>query len=156
VVDVIPRHEEPGYVLLSWRNVLINRWTGPITLEALAAGRRVGDALEQEFGPSIGAMTIVASSVPSPPDTVRRQAADDMKRASHRMKVAATVIEGAGFRASAMRSAYATLNLFARTNHPTKVTGSLEVAAEFVGAGLGHSAAEIRALLDAASSIASR
>jgi hypothetical protein len=125
-------HVERGYICATWRNVIVNQWVGEITHAALSAGRDAGAKLEAEYGPSIGALTIIELSMPSPSDAVRKEAANDLKLAAHRMAASATVITGSGFRASAFRSAYATLNLFARSKHPTTVASTVEQGASFI------------------------
>jgi hypothetical protein len=42
------------------------------------------------------------------------------------------VITGTGFRASAFRTAYATLTLFSRSAAPTKVAGTIDEGAKFL------------------------
>ena len=131
-------HVERGYICATWRNVIINHWVDEITHAALSAGRDAGIKLEAEYGPKIAALTIIRPDMPSPSDSVRKEAAEDLKLAAHRIVAAATVIQGSGFRASAFRSAYATLNLFSRTKHPSKVVSEVPQGAAFVVQELGY------------------
>ena len=63
-------HLEYGYICATWRNVIISNWVGEITHESLGAGRDAGERLEAEYGPNIGALTIVSVRMPSPSDSV--------------------------------------------------------------------------------------
>lgn len=139
----------PGYVCATWRNVIINMCGDALTMEALAAGREAGAALEREFGPKIGVITIISSNMKMPSDEVRAQAAADMEASSHRLKANATVIMGSGFRASAFRTAYATLILFSKSAVPSKVASTVEEGAAFILDALGVEAESAAALVEA-------
>ena len=49
---------DSGYLCATWRNVIINLCRDELTMETLAAGRRAGYLLEEEFGPNLGVMGI--------------------------------------------------------------------------------------------------
>jgi hypothetical protein len=142
-------HVERGYICATWRNVIINQWVDEITHASLSAGRDAGAKLEAEYGPKIAALTLISPGMPSPSDSVRKEAAEDLKRAAHRIVAAATVIPGTGFRASAFRSAYATLNLFSRTKHPSKVASDVPQAASFIVEELGYPESDAPELVEA-------
>ena len=139
----------PGYICATWRNVIINMCGDALTMDALAAGREAGAALEREFGPQIGVLTIISSEMRMPTDEVRAQAAADMEASRHRLEANATVVEGKGFRASAFRTAYATLLLFSKSTVPSKVAGTVEEGASFILEKLGVDAESVPLLVGA-------
>jgi hypothetical protein len=131
-------HIEAGYVGAVWRNVLIHQWVDEVTLTSLAAGREGGSRIVEALGPRIAVLTIFASEVRLPTVSVRKQAAIDMRETRDRVVAAATVIEGRGFRAGALRGAYATLMIASRARHPSKVVETVPEAAELLTRGLEY------------------
>lgn len=142
-------HVDPGCLCSTWRNVILNLCNGALSQASLAAGRDAGDALEREYGPSLGVVTVVFPSMRLPSDDIRERAARDMEAYAFRIRGNATVLPGSGLRVSALRAAYATLNLFARSPAPSKVFSELEASADWMRGQLDWGADEREGLVAA-------
>ncbi len=92
-----------GYVVATWRNVLMIMWSGPITTDGLDASERGGKMLEREYKGEQIAISISLPSVPIPDDKARAQAARLMREREGLVRLSITVIEGDGFWLSAGR-----------------------------------------------------
>ena len=146
-------HSEPGFAFTTSGPVLVQAWSAMITMDSLSHTQRAGVELGQAHGERIGVLTIIRPGMPLPPEAVRKKAGENLKAARDRTAVSATVIPGTGFAASAYRAAYSTLHLFARSDYPTKVTGSLEVASDFIADQLLLPPSARAALKDAAGAV---
>ena len=127
------------HVCATWRNIILQVWAGPMSVESLAAGREAGDAIERAFGPRLATLVwLPDESMPLPAESVRQRASDDLRATEHRIVASVTVIEASGFVGSAYRAAHTTVGLVARTRFPTRVVANLDSGARFVVDALGH------------------
>jgi hypothetical protein len=149
----------PGYVCATWKNIVINVLSGELEIDAVWAGHQAGSRIEVELGPRVGVLTVILPTMKLPSARFRREAARAMHEARHRTLAAATVIPGRGFKASAFRTAFATLNLASRSNLKTLVESECEPAAQFLLERTGDAEdasaapADVRALVDAAAAL---
>lgn len=93
----------PGYVVATWRNLLLMMWNDAITAKGLDATERAGKMLEREHGTQVVAVSISLPKVPLPDDEMRAYAARLMRERADRVILSVTVIEGDGFWLSAGR-----------------------------------------------------
>ncbi len=143
-------HASGGFACATSGPVLVQAWADAIRLDELERTQRMGDALGQAFDDRIGIVTIVRSGMKLPAEAVRQQAGENLRRSQHRIVASSTVIPGTGFAASAYRAAHTTLQLFARTAHPSKIHGAIEPACQFVANGLCLGPEDYAALLSVA------
>jgi hypothetical protein len=140
-------HAESGFLCVAWKDVLINVWASDIGLTALDASARAGNELAAQSGRKIGVITILEEGVRIPDDEVRERAAEHMRSGLDHMGAEAIVVLGTGFRPSALRTAYATLTLVARSAHPRTTVGTEDEAAAFIVESLGFPASTLADLL---------
>ncbi|WP_438003823.1 serine/threonine-protein kinase [Sorangium sp. So ce321] len=123
-VPIEPWHlvaKHPDYILASWRQILCIIWRRETTNEGV---RRLCDACRdfaKQHPRGIGLLTVIESGAPLPPAAVRKELADFLAGASAFIRCSAVVVEGAGFRAAAVRSVVTGLSLVARQRYPHQV-----------------------------------
>jgi len=88
-------------------------------------------------------LTVVGADCKLPESDIRDQLTRDVKVVQTHIGVVATVIEGAGFGAAALRGAVTGMTLMLRPNYPTKVFATVSGAAEFIAAANGLGALEV-------------
>ncbi len=93
----------PGYVVSTWRNVLLMLWMDKITSASLDVTERAGKMLERQYKNDQVAVSMSLPTVPLPDDDVRKHAARLMRERGDAVRLSVTVIEGDGFWLSAGR-----------------------------------------------------
>jgi hypothetical protein len=83
--------------------------------------------------PSIAILSIVGRDCTVPDASVRNRLTSEVKNIQRQLVAAATVIEGTGFRAAAMRGAVTGMTLLLRAPHPAKTFATVLDAAAFLG-----------------------
>ncbi|WP_437573812.1 serine/threonine protein kinase [Sorangium sp. So ce887] len=113
--------KDSDYILASWRQIFCVIWRQETTYEGV---RRLHDGCRRfakQHPRGIGLLTIVESGASSPPAPVREALSFFLADASAYIRCSAVVVEGAGFRAAAVRSVVTGLSLVARQRYPHRV-----------------------------------
>ncbi|WP_437733469.1 serine/threonine-protein kinase [Sorangium sp. So ce1335] len=143
----------PDYVIASWQQIFCTIWRRETTEESV---RRVSDAcaaFARQHPRGIGLLTIVEGEASLPPAPARKALAGFLAEASAFIRCSAVVLEGAGFRAAAVRSVVTGLSLVARQRFPHRVCGIEEAGRMFAemlpaATGIAVNDAALRASLD--------
>jgi hypothetical protein len=117
----------------TFRNVYIMRIHGCIEMEDLLASHQVHLDLIASGARSTGVLAIAKANVPIPDAEVRDASSRLMRELSPYLLAGATVIDGGGFWASAVRSFLTAVYFVAKQPCPTKAFGSVEEACEWLG-----------------------
>lgn len=119
---------EPGHRFVASGDTAIVVW---LRTPTVAAARRMFPFLSSvsgECGGSICVLAIIEPSAALPDPATRAVMAEAMAKTASLTKRIATIIDGEGFRASAMRSVASGLQLLARKTAPMKNFRSVEAA----------------------------
>jgi hypothetical protein len=117
-----------GYIVATWRNVLLMMWTGAITSVGLDATERGGKMLQRQYKNDQIAVSISMPKVPIPDEKVRAHAARLLRERADFVKLSVTVIEGDGFWLSAGRMIMTGLNNLSGGKHKPIIAKSIEEA----------------------------
>lgn len=114
-----------------WDDALVTVFYRDVTLEALQTMSQVVTAFARERSRDVGALTYICRgvSVMVPPE-IRRAAADHSKFMDTLVQARTLVIEGEGFRASALRSVLIGIGYMQRNN--TKIASSIDSGVEYL------------------------
>ncbi|WP_437284664.1 serine/threonine protein kinase [Sorangium sp. So ce406] len=115
---LVARH--PDYILATWRQIFCTIWRQDTTKEGV---RHLADACRgfaKQYPRGIGLLTIIEGGASFPPAPVRDALSAFLAEASSFTRCSAVVVEGAGFRAAAVRSIVTGLSLVARQRYPHK------------------------------------
>ena len=121
----------PNHVVATWKSIVAIVWRGETTLEAVATLRAACGELANAQPQGIGVLTIVGPNAPLPAHAARKAIAKVLAEGSALIKCSALVIEGSGFRASAVRSVVTGLTLLAKQPFPHQVCTVEEAAGLF-------------------------
>jgi hypothetical protein len=91
--------------------------------------------------PKLAVLSIVGSDCTVPDANVRNRLTSEVKNIQKQLIASATVIEGSGFRAAAVRGVVTGMTLLLRASYPAKTFATVREAVEFL-AGIGPLAAE--------------
>lgn len=111
----------PNHVIATWQSILAIVWRGETTLDGVANLRSTCGELASTHPHGIGLLTIIGASAPAPAPAVRKALAQLLTDGSAFIKCSAILIEGAGFRASTVRSVVTGLTLLAKQSYPHRV-----------------------------------
>ena len=132
--DVVVRQEEPGFVITEWKNVSIVVWGVQATLPRAAKLRDAGEALIARHPEGIASVQIIANGV-ALPDSATRAELDRLTNGfAPNLSCIATVLEGSGFWASAMRSFITSIHWVARRPFKVRIGSTLADAAAWIPA----------------------
>ncbi len=92
---------------------------------------------------AVNILSVVGASCRLPDAAVRDQLTRDVKTVQGHIGVVATVIEGDGFGAAALRGAVTGMTLMLRPSYPTKVFSSVQDSADFIVKGAAVRGSEI-------------
>lgn len=113
--------ESDNFVLASWQQIFAVVWRQDTTLEGARALHRQCLEFASKHPRGIGLLTIVSATAPMPPSPVRQAVADFLAAGSTFIKCSAVLMEGAGFRAAAVRSVVTGLTMLAKQAYPHRV-----------------------------------
>jgi hypothetical protein len=82
--------------------------------------------------PKLAMLSIVGSNCPVPDTNVRNRLTSEVKNIQKQLIASATVIEGTGFRAAAVRGVVTGMTLLLRASYPAKTFATAREAAEFL------------------------
>jgi hypothetical protein len=107
---------------------IFDRATTDEDVDALA--RLLGQMARAQ--PSIAVLSVIGSDCTVPDAKVRNRLTSEVKNVQKQLIAAATVIEGSGFRAAALRGAVTGMTLFLRASYPAKTFATVRDAAGFL------------------------
>lgn len=114
----------PGYVVATWKNVLIVLVARETTSELLKATLDAHCAVHARHPEGIGVFTSMRGLPSLPSREVRDQAAQSIRSTAGEVRGQVAVINAEGFWGSATRSVMAAVNMLARAPNPTGVCGT--------------------------------
>jgi hypothetical protein len=82
--------------------------------------------------PTLAMLSIIGSDCTVPDANVRNRLTSEVKNIQKQLIAAATVIEGSGFRAAAVRGAVTGMTLLLRASYPAKTFATVRDAGEFL------------------------
>jgi len=129
-------YQDAQHVISVYENAVLtcsNDAPNPAYLEAWT---RTVELVKDRFPAGLLAVTIINSHVRAPDDASRAHIRATVLRHAAEIEAFAYVVEGEGFRASAVRSALSLMSLAARYPFPLKVFGHVEEAVPWM---LSHS-----------------
>jgi hypothetical protein len=148
-------HAKPRIVLQTasitvgvFANVYIMRVHGEVLMDDLLAAHKQHLALIAGGRESTGVLTIAQANAPIPKADVREASGRLMRELTPHLLAGATVIEGGGFWASAVRSFLTAVYFVARQPCPTKAFGRVEEAAAWLGARVGQIPSQVTGAAD--------
>jgi hypothetical protein len=130
--------QTPSMTIGTFGNVYIMRVHGEITMSDLLAAHREHLALIASGKPSTCVLTIAQYNSPIPNAEVREASGRLMRELTPHLLAGATVIEGGGFWASAVRSFLTAVYFVARQPCPTKAFARVEEASQWLGPRVGQ------------------
>lgn len=141
----------PGAAMGTWRNVFIQMWRRPGSLNESRRARVHFDRLKAAYGARVATLVVVESdAIASLPPDVRAEA--EAQSRDYESLGVAIAIEDSGFKAAAMRTIIAGIHLVTRMRSPRRVFSSGAAAADWlvreILAGSEHDASELRAMLE--------
>ena len=108
-------------VIATWQTIFAVVWRGETSLQGIASLRSACSEIASAHPRGIGMLTIIGASAPLPASAARKALAQLLAEGSEFIKCSALLIEGAGFRASAVRSVVTGLTLLAQQAYPHRV-----------------------------------
>jgi hypothetical protein len=113
----------------------------PFVAQARLMAKVLGAALRAHQAVNI--FSVVGAECKVPDEAVRDQLVRDVRAVQAQIGVVATVIEGGGFSAAALRGAATGMTLMLRPSYPTRVFASMQDGAEFVVKGAAVRPSEV-------------
>jgi hypothetical protein len=124
---------DSGFALARCGNAFITFWREPATMARLqivsAEEQRVVDSASS----GIVVLTVVTDLAFRVGEVERKEASRLIRVFEKTTRAHAFVIEGSGFRTAAMRATLASIEFTARRSHPSRIFGTVESAAAWLG-----------------------
>jgi hypothetical protein len=118
-----------GYIVSTWRNLMLILWSEVVSHEGLDACDRAGRKIQRTYPNQQIAISITLAGVhPIPDNKVREHAARLLKETADRVKLSVTVIEGDGFWLSAGRMVMTALVSLSGGKSKTAIAKSIDEA----------------------------
>ncbi len=144
-------HRSSDVVIVSWRTLLVTRWTAKVTLAGLERSFVAGRAIHQANPGAFCTFTVAPVSGGLPDEQARRRSAAMMKELGPVTKLGAVLLDGEGFLAGAARATLTTIQqLSGQRGYVRFVRDEAEAAALFRDAIAGSSLDEVLAAFAAA------
>jgi hypothetical protein len=105
------------------------------TLDGLRLSHRQHLSLMAERSEPTSLLSVISAGLPLPPSSVRKLGAQLLAEVQSRISCMATVVEGSGFWASAIRSVLTGIQLVVRSPKPNRAFATIDDAAAYIG---GH------------------
>jgi hypothetical protein len=121
-----------GYIVSTWRNVLMMMWTTSITHDGLDATERAGKMLERRYKDNQVAVSVSLPKITLPDEKVRAHAGRLLRERSGLVKITVTVIEGEGFWLSAGRMVMTALTQISGSRQKSIIAKSVDEVAPLV------------------------
>ena len=128
--------EQPCGLITAFDRVIFAAWSAVPSNDAMAARMLDASHREAERQGKVALLVALSHGAPMPSDTVRNTIQVEMRKLDPFLICGATVIDKAGFRASALRAVVSTMQLISRPKHPEKVFASAAEAVHFIRAEL--------------------
>ena len=125
-------HDAANYVVVVYRNVMIQNVTGAIDAAFLRASLAGHHAALAHDPTGYAVITMVEPSAKVPPGPVRDEAALLREKTQHMLKAQSVLIGSDGFFASTMRAVITGIVTLARSRVPLRMVGDEQAAADFV------------------------
>ena len=120
-------------VVSVWHETVLTVFRGVCTLQhALTISNTCKAVLAERRG-DVTYLSVIERSSPAPTDTVRRELATWSRDVITKMRVAAIVAEGGGFKNALVRGVGVALTVLVPHQVPFKITGSVEEGVALVG-----------------------
>jgi len=117
------------YAVAWWNELVAVVWRHETTLQGVRDLKSAVSALARRHPNGIAMLTIVSESAPMPSSAARKAIAELLSESSAIIRCSAVVMEGAGFRAAAVRSVVTGLTMLARHEFPHSIC-DVEAAAK--------------------------
>jgi len=125
-------HSDPDLSVATLEHSLVCVWHGDTTTSGVSRITRELNMFSASHPRGFGLITLVEAKA-SMPETAERNAIAELLRSfGEKIAASALIFEGEGFRAAAVRSVVAGLNLLARQPYPHKVFGTSEEASNWL------------------------
>ncbi len=121
-----------GFVVATWRNLLLMVWTKNVSVEGLEVCARAGETIQRRTPNRQVAVSITLPNVPIPDEPTRARASKLLKDTADQVLASVTVLEGEGFWLSAGRMAMTAMTAFSRSPSKTKIAKSIDEAIPIV------------------------
>jgi ribosomal protein L24 len=131
-----------GFLVATWRNLLLMMWTKSVTIEGLEVCARAGELIQKRTPNQQVAVSITLSNVPIPDDQARARASKLLETTQDQVLASVTVLEGDGFWLSAGRMAMTAMTAFSRGRSKTKIAKSVDEAIPVVSPHIAPKASE--------------
>ncbi len=122
--------EESAYSISTWRNLMVSCWFGQPTMRPLQIIEATAQKLLEHQPEGILVLGVMKFGVPVAGSEERQLAASSLMRLGKHVIAVASVIEGNGFWAAAIRSTMSLIGLTARSS--VKIFGTVPEASEFL------------------------
>lgn len=127
-----PIHADPTFRIFSARNLQVNVWTGPPTVDQMRSFERAGIAISRRHPRGAGLINVMLSGKASFSQEVRDETVRLMKTTNSYRLGSAHVVLVDGFTGTAVRAFMSTVMLLGRPPSPNKVFGDVESAAQWL------------------------
>jgi hypothetical protein len=141
-------HDEPGFRIATWRNVVVFVWCGAVTVARLDELRRRERALRTRVARGLVPLTIV-TGVPTEMlklgELERKRAAEISAEMGPYTLAHANVVLGDGFWSATVRSVISWSNLLSKPTYPSRVFDALDPACDWLVAHVEPGPSDARA-----------
>ncbi len=134
-VDDIEVVERAGdFVLVRWRNVILNVWDGRVSVARLRQLKAAGPRVVKKYGLRGVNLSVVTANTAlvSVGGAERAMASEVARDQAEFLCASACVIEGDGFLGATLRGITASVSLLARAPYPFRVFGSVRDCAPWL------------------------
>lgn len=125
-------HDEPGFVIASWRHVLVTVFWRRACVADLEILEDRQEIIKKEHG-RFASLSVMLAPIRTTIDEKARQKSGEMAKANGTKMIAAAVVVGdSGLRATIMRSILTGIMLLGRTASPTKPFSNVPDATQWL------------------------
>jgi len=127
-----------GFVVATWDRVLLEAFSGGVTLESLRARAEAHRQLYDRHPGRVLSLTVARNGIRLPEAEVRSEAVRVMKQIGPKTEQIVVAVPGQGFWASAARSALTGMMLLAPKATRMQIVGGVEEAVRTLGISAGE------------------
>jgi hypothetical protein len=146
-------HASPDFVVATFRNILIQRVTGEVTLDFIDKVQIGEKELLREYPEGYATIVIGELTAKLPSPEVRKKSMDLWKKCEAVILCQALIVRGDGFWASAVRAFMTGVYAVGRTRMPKKSCDDALEAAVFVVDSVGAKAGETASIASAVEAV---
>lgn len=144
--------QDSDYLVSVWHETVVTVFRGACSLQHALTISNTCKALLAEGRGDVTYLSVIERSSPAPTETVRRELATWSRDVVTKMRLAAIVAEGGGFKNALVRGVGVALTVLVPHQVPFKIAGSVEegvaLVAPFLAKGSGGSAELLLAVAD--------